>query len=104
MKIGFDDDGWAETVRRARGDEDCIVVQELGPEEYLEFMFLRWYYGHMQSYVNDMPFEHKDYDTFQEWIIDYYEHPGWGSNFKLKAPESYRKAAKDKLYAHQGKD
>ncbi len=78
------------------------VVRELNTEEYLEFMFLQWYYGHMQAYVNGISFEHEKYDTFQEWIIDYYEHPRWGSNFKLKAPKSYREAAKNKIYASQG--
>ncbi len=83
--------------------ENHIIVQELDAEEYLEFMFLKWYYSHMQAYVNKIPFERedKDYDTFQEWIIAYYEHPRWGSNFKLKAPENYRKAAKDKVYLHE---
>lgn len=57
----------------------------------------------MQAYVNrHIPFEHKDYDTFQEWIIDYYEHPEWGSNYKLKAPESYRENAQKKAYANHG--
>ena len=71
--------------------------------EYNELMFLRWYYSHMQAYVNKyIPFERKDYDTFQEWLIDYYEHPKWGSNYKLKAPNEYRKAAKDKIYSNHG--
>lgn len=81
-----------------------MIIQELTCEEYLEFMFLKWHYSHMQMYVNQLPFEREDYDTFQEWIIDYYEHPKWGSNFKLKAPKSYRKDAKDKIYANQGID
>jgi hypothetical protein len=76
------------------------TVRELTCEEYLEFMFLKWYYGHIQAYINNIPFEHEDYNTFQEWIVDYYEHPEWGSNFRLKAPESYKKDAKN--YASYG--
>lgn len=69
------------------------IIQELTCEEYLEFMFLKWYYGHIQAYINKI-FERDDYETFQEWIVDYYEHPHWGSNFRLKAPEKYKKSAK----------
>ncbi len=73
------------------------IVQELTCEEYLEFMFLKWYYWHIQAYIKRDIIGRDDYDTFQEWIIDYYEHPHWGSNFRLKAPESYKKDAK--MYA-----
>lgn len=84
--------------------EKHVIVQELDAEEYLEFMFLKWYYGHMQAYVNRIPFECDGYDTFQEWIIDYYEHPRWGSHSKLKAPESYRRDAKNKIYVNRDED
>ncbi len=76
------------------------IVQELTCDEYLEFMFLKWYYGHIQAYINNIPFERDDYDTFQEWILDYYEHPEWGSNYRLKAPEGYKRNAKN--YASYG--
>jgi hypothetical protein len=72
------------------------VIQELTCDEYLEFMFLKWYYGHIQAYISNL-IGSDDYDTFQEWIVDYYEHPDWGSNFRLKAPEAYKKNAK--MYA-----
>lgn len=71
--------------------------------EYNELMWLRWYYGHIQAYVNQIPFEHEDYDTFQEWIVDYYEHPDWGSNYKLKVPEKYRRGAINKTHAKDGR-
>ncbi len=57
----------------------------------------------MQAYVNQyIPFKHEKYNTFQEWITDYYEHPKWGSNFKLKVPNGYRKAANKKIYSNHG--
>ncbi len=72
--------------------------------EYNELMFLRWYYSHIQAYINQVKFKRDDYDTIQEWIIDYYEHPKWGSNYKLKAPESYRRDAKNKIYTNHDAD
>ena len=71
--------------------------------EYNELMFLRWYYHHIQLYLNKIPFERDDYDTIQEWLIDYYEHPEWGSNYKLKAPESYRRLAANKSHTKDGR-
>jgi hypothetical protein len=71
--------------------------------EYNELMFLRWHYSHIQAYINLYVPRPGRYDTFQEWIIDYYEHPEYGSNYKLKCPESYKKDAKDKIYINHGK-
>lgn len=82
---------------------ECQIRAENDPE-FNELMFLRWYYSMVQAYLNKIPFERDDYDTIQEWLVDYYEHPEHGSNYKLKTPANYREAAKKKLYAYDGRE